>query len=190
MSSREIPEASRASASLTRWMSEVRNEPSSCAGRIPRSASFRMCSTVVPDRPANACSPSPSMVRHGIGVRERPRIGDAVEHRITVTPEMTARLFDREVHPVYATAWMVRHVEEAGRLLVEPPLEAGEDATGYSIELTHERSASVGETLTVLARVTDVDERRCTARFEVHGEAGVVGRGTFVQRYVSRGRLG
>jgi predicted thioesterase len=109
---------------------------------------------------------------------------------VTVTPEMTARLFDREVHPVYATAWMVRHVEEAGRLLVEPHLAQDEDATGYSIELTHERPAMVGETLTVMARVTDVDERQCTARFEVLGETGVVGRGTFVQRYVSRGRLG
>jgi fluoroacetyl-CoA thioesterase len=122
-------------------------------------------------------------------VRVRPRIGDEVEHRVTVTAEMTARLFGREVHPVYATAWMVRHVEEAGRLLVEPHLAPGEDATGYSIDLTHERPASVGETLTVVATVTDVDERQCTARFQVHGEAGVVGRGTFVQRYVSRGRL-
>ena len=103
---------------------------------------------------------------------------------------MTARLFGREVHPVYATAWMVRHVEEAGRLLVEPHLAPDEDATGYSIALTHERPASVGETVTVVARVTGVDERRCTAEFEVHGQAGVVGRGTFVQRYVSRGRLG
>ena len=122
-------------------------------------------------------------------MHDRPRIGDEVEHRVTVTTEMTARLFDREVHPVYATAWMVRHVEEAGRLLVEPHFAPGEDATGYSIELTHERPASVGETLAVVATVTDVDERQCSVRFEVLGEAGVVGRGTFVQRYVPRGRL-
>ena len=107
---------------------------------------------------------------------------------MTVTPEMTARLFDREVHPVYATAWMVRHVEEAGRLLIEPHLEPDEDATGYSIRLTHERPAQVGETVTVVARVTDVDARKCTADFEVLAKAGVVGRGTFVQRYVRRGR--
>ncbi len=108
---------------------------------------------------------------------------------MTVTPEMTARLFDREVHPVYATAWMVRHVEEAGRLLVEPHLAPDEDATGYSIQLTHERPARVGETVTVVARVTDVDARQCTSDFEVLAKAGVVGRGTFVQRYVRRGRL-
>ncbi len=103
---------------------------------------------------------------------------------------MTARLFDREMHPVYATAWMVRHVEEAGRLLIEPHLREGEDATGFGISLTHERPARVGERLRIVARVTEIDDRRCTVEFRVHGLAGVVGRGTFVQRYVPRGRLG
>jgi len=122
-------------------------------------------------------------------VRERPRIGDEVVHRVTVTSEMTARLFGREVHAVYATAWMVRHVEEAGRLLIEPHLAPGEDATGYSIQITHERPVAVGENVAVVARVTDVDDRQCTTQFEVHAQAGVVGRGTFVQRYLTRGLL-
>jgi fluoroacetyl-CoA thioesterase len=119
-------------------------------------------------------------------MRERPAVGEAVAHRVTVTAEMTARLFDREVHPVYATAWMVRHAEEAGRLLVEPHLRSGEDATGYRIDLVHERPAAVGEQLTVTAQVTDVNDRACTVAFEVSGRVGVVGRGTFVQRYVRR----
>jgi predicted thioesterase len=85
---------------------------------------------------------------------------------------------------------MVRHVEEAGRMLVEPHLEPGEDATGYSINLTHERPALVGERLRIMATVSSVDTRQCTAEFEIIGASGVVGRGTFVQRYVARGRLG
>jgi fluoroacetyl-CoA thioesterase len=120
----------------------------------------------------------------------RPSVGDRILHRVTVTQEMTARLFDREVHPVYGTASMVRHLEEAGRLLVEPHLGPDEDATGYSITLTHERPAAVGDRLTIAARVTDVDERQCTAEFEVTGSRGVVGRGTFVQRYVRKGHMG
>jgi fluoroacetyl-CoA thioesterase len=123
-------------------------------------------------------------------MRQRgPRVGEEAVREVTVTTEMTARLFDREIHPVYATAWMVRHVEEAGRLLVEPYLGADEDATGYSISLTHERVARVGESLTVMARVVEVDERACTAEVEVRGASGVVGRGTFVQRFIPRGRL-
>ncbi len=123
-------------------------------------------------------------------MRNRPDPGEEVLHRVTVTPEMTARLFGREVHPVYATAWMVRHAEEAGRLLVEPRLGPDEDATGWAISLTHERAARPGDELTILARVVRSDERECECAFEVAGPAGVVGRGTFVQRYVRRGRLG
>lgn len=102
---------------------------------------------------------------------------------------MTARLFDREVHAVYATAWMVRHAEEAGRLLVEPHLAAEEDATGYSISLTHERPAPVGTLLEIMATVMAINERQCTAEIEIRAPFGVVGRGTFVQRYVPSGWL-
>lgn len=119
-------------------------------------------------------------------MRGRPQVGDSVVHVVTVTSEMTARLFDREVHPVYATAWLVRHIEEAGRMLVEPHLGPNEDATGYRIELTHERPALVGDRLAVTATVASVDERECAADVHVRGPAGVVGRGRFVQRYVPR----
>ncbi len=102
---------------------------------------------------------------------------------------MTARLFDREVHPLYATAWMVRHAEEAGRLLLERHLSPDEDATGYSISLTHERPAPIGTPLVITATVVAVDDRQCTTQIEVNAPFGVVGRGTFVQRYVARGWL-
>lgn len=106
-----------------------------------------------------------------------------------VTPEMTARLFDREVQPLYATAWMVRHAEEAGRLLVEKHLSPEEDATGYSISLTHERPAPIGTPLVIRATVVGVDERQCSTEITVTAPFGVVGSGTFVQRYVPRGWL-
>jgi predicted thioesterase len=116
----------------------------------------------------------------------RPSPGEEVVHEVEVTPEMTARLFDREVHPVYATAWLVRHAEEAGRLIVERHLGPGEDATGYRIEAIHEGPARVGDRLAVRARVTEADQRSCTVAFEVTGPNGLVGTGTFVQRYVAR----
>ena len=122
-------------------------------------------------------------------MRGRPSVGERVEHRVEVTPEMTARLFGREVHRLYATAWMVRHAEEAGRLLVERHLTPEEDATGYSISITHERPAPVGTHLIVTATVIGLDDRQCTTDIEVKAPFGVVGRGTFVQRYVPRGSL-
>ena len=102
---------------------------------------------------------------------------------------MTAVLFDREVHPVYGTAWMVRHMEEAGRLLVERHLLPDEDAAGHELWIRHERPAAVGDHLEVVATVTEVDERRVVTDVEVRGTNGVVGRGRFVQRYVPRGRF-
>lgn len=108
---------------------------------------------------------------------------------MTVTEEMLVDLGGRRVHPVYATAWMVRHMEEAGRALVERHLDAGEDATGYSISLVHERPARVGDPLEVVAVVTAADERSCDASIEVTGPRGVVGRGTLVQRYIREGQL-
>lgn len=99
---------------------------------------------------------------------------------------MTARLFGRQMHPVYGTAWMVLHAEEAGRLLIEPHLRAGEDAVGYRIDMTHERPARVGDRLTVTARVISIDDRSCLAAIEVHRPDGRIGRGTFEQRYVTK----
>jgi fluoroacetyl-CoA thioesterase len=122
-------------------------------------------------------------------MRGRPAVGERVTHEVVVGPEMTARLFGREVHPLYATAWMVRHAEEAGRLLVERHLAAEEDATGRSISVVHLRPVPVGERLRIEAVVTRVDEREVETAFEVHGERGLVGRGNFVQRYVRRGYL-
>ena len=128
-------------------------------------------------------------MRQGSDVPQRPALGETVEHRVEVTPEMTARLFGREVHPLYATAWMVRHAEEAGRLLVERHFSPEEDATGYSISLAHERPAAVGTPLVIRATVVAVDQRQCTTEITVSAPFGVVGRGTFVQRYVPRGWL-
>jgi fluoroacetyl-CoA thioesterase len=116
----------------------------------------------------------------------RPEIGEEVVHEVEVTADMTARLFDREIHPLYATAWLVRHVEEAGRLIVERRLDPEEDATGYHIEVTHEGPARVGDRLSIRAWVTEADQRSCTVAFEATGPNGLVGRGTFVQRYVAR----
>lgn len=106
-----------------------------------------------------------------------------------MTDEMLVDLGGRRLHPLYATAWMVRHVEEAGRRLIEPHFRAGEDATGYAISLVHERPARAGDHLRVLVHVTRVGERECEVEFEVEGPGGRVGRGTFVQRYVKAGRF-
>jgi fluoroacetyl-CoA thioesterase len=119
--------------------------------------------------------------------RDKPAVGDAASFEVTVTDEMLVDLGGRRIHPLYATAWMVRHMEEAGRMLIEPHLRPGEDATGYAISVTHEAPARVGDGLTVIATATRVGERETETDVEVTGPDGVVGRGTLVQRYIPAG---
>jgi fluoroacetyl-CoA thioesterase len=121
--------------------------------------------------------------------RAKPAPGDEASIEATVTEEMLVDLGGRRIHPLYATAWMVRHMEEAGRMLVEPHFRPGEDATGYAISVVHERPARVGDRLVARARITRVDEREVEAEVEVIGPAGRVGRGTLVQRYIPAGRF-
>ena len=120
---------------------------------------------------------------------DRPEPGEEAAVDVTVTQEMLVNLGGRRIHPVYATAWMVRHMEEAGRALVERHLEPGEDATGYSISVVHERPARPGDQLQVVATVTAATERECETRVEVKGPGGIVGSGTLVQRYIRSGQL-
>jgi fluoroacetyl-CoA thioesterase len=121
--------------------------------------------------------------------RDRPAVGEETTFDVTITEEMLVEILGRRIHPVYATAWMVRHVEEAGRMLIEPHLRDGEDATGYAVSLVHERPARAGDRIQVTARAIRVEDRECEAAVEVHGPAGLVGRGTLVQRYIEKGRL-
>lgn len=121
--------------------------------------------------------------------RTKPAVGEEASIEVVVTDEMLVDLGGRRIHPVYATAWMVRHMEEAARMLVEPHFGAGEDATGYAVSVTHERPARVGDRLTVLARVIRIDDRECETEMEIVGPAGRVGRGSLVQRYIPAGKL-
>lgn len=122
--------------------------------------------------------------------RDRPHIGEEARLEVVVGEEMLVDILGRRIHPVYATAWMVKHMEDAGRMLVEPHLRPGEDATGYSISLTHERPAALGDRLRVVARATRVDDQECEAAVEVLGPDGRIGAGTLVQRYIDAGALG
>jgi fluoroacetyl-CoA thioesterase len=122
--------------------------------------------------------------------RERPSVGDEAALEVTVSEDMLVDILGRRIHPVYSTVSMVRHVEEASRLLIEPHLRDGEDGTGYAVSVVHERPARLGERLRVVARATRVEERECESEVEVVGPNGRVGRGTVIQRYIRSGQLG
>ena len=84
---------------------------------------------------------------------------------VTVTDEMTVNFGELgRLHPVYATYWMARHFEEAGRKIILPFLEDGEGGIGTQVDVTHTASALPGMRVTVTATFERQEGRRVTAR--------------------------
>lgn len=117
--------------------------------------------------------------------------GYAVAHEIVVTPAMTVH-FDElgSLHPVYSTYQMARHFEEAGRKILLPHLEAGEEGIGSRVEVEHTTSALVGMRVTIHARFERMEGRRLVASMTATSELGDrIGHGTTVQVILPRERI-
>jgi fluoroacetyl-CoA thioesterase len=106
-------------------------------------------------------------------------IGYRARIDVIVTDEMVVDFAELgRVHPVYATYWMARHMEEAGRKVIVPWLEAGEDGIGSAVSVRHLAPALVGMRLEIEAEHTSTKGNRvmvsCTATDE---EGGLLGTG-------------
>lgn len=110
---------------------------------------------------------------------------------VTVTDEMTARLDDRQLHPVYSTFWACWHAETAARRAIEPFFEEGENAVGSALELRHLAMAKVGCHIRVEATVTQLNGRRivCTIRITGGNENTLLAEGVQEQTVLAESRL-
>lgn len=119
-------------------------------------------------------------------MRPGPPRGETATLEVTVTDDMTARVADQQIHPVYGTTALVQHVEEVCRKLLVPHLEPGEEGVGYQIEVTHRAPVPVGAKLTLTAEVAQVGAQRLTCEVLVRHGTRIVARGSFEQRVVDR----
>jgi fluoroacetyl-CoA thioesterase len=106
---------------------------------------------------------------------------------VVVTPHMLAE-FDTlgPIHPVYATFWMARHMEEAGRTMLLPFLDDSEDAVGEAVQVSHCTPALPGTRLTVTAAHARTAGARVVARCTAQAGGEVVGVGETVQVVMPR----
>ena len=71
---------------------------------------------------------------------------------VVVTEEMTVDFGELgRIHPVYATYWLARHMEEAGRKVIVPFLEEGDEGIGSAVEVKHLASALPGMRIEIIA---------------------------------------
>lgn len=102
---------------------------------------------------------------------------------ITVTDDMTVNFTELgPLHPVYSTYSLAKHFEEAGRKLLLPFLEEGEDSIGMQVEVFHTDSALPGMQVTVTATLQEVDRRRVVCALRAVNSLGDdIGHGTASQ---------
>ena len=109
---------------------------------------------------------------------------------VTVTDNMLARFEELGlVHPVYATWFMVKHMELASRKVVLPFLEPHEEAVGYGVSVTHIAPTPVGATVTARARLVGIDGNQVVCAVSAHNGVTTIGQGTTIQLVVSRDTL-
>ena len=83
-----------------------------------------------------------------------------------------------DMPPVFATAFMVAHVEATCIACLRGHLDAGEHSVGTHVDLSHTAATPVGLDVTAHVQLTEVEGRMLTFAVEVRDEAGPIGAGT------------
>ncbi len=110
---------------------------------------------------------------------------------VTVTDEMTVDFEEMgQLHPVYATYWLTKHMELASRKIILPFLEPHEEGIGFEVGVRHLASALPGMRVTVTARHLRTEGNRIYASCEAVNELGDrIGTGTTTQVFMPRVKL-
>lgn len=110
---------------------------------------------------------------------------------VVVTEAMTVDFEELgRVHPVYATYWLCKHMEEAGRKIILPFLEEGEEGIGSGVSARHLVPAVAGEQVDVVAEHAGTERNRVRVRCRATNAAGdLIGEGETEQTILPRERI-
>lgn len=111
--------------------------------------------------------------------------------KIVVTDEMTVNFEELgSVHPVYATYWLVKHMELAGRKIILPFLEPGEEGIGYEVRVRHLASALPGMRVRIISSHIRTEKNRVYAHCQAFNELDdVIGEGETTQVVLAQEKL-
>jgi len=95
-----------------------------------------------------------------------------------------------KLHPVYATYWMAKHMELAGRKIILPFLEEGEEGIGTKVSVDHLASALPGMKVRIVAEHVHTEGNRVHVRCNAWNELGdLIGQGHTEQVILPRAKL-
>lgn len=121
--------------------------------------------------------------------------GYRARHELVVEPRMTVD-FEQgdpqlgQLHPVYATYWLTKHVELVSRKIILPFLEAHEAGIGFQVAVTHLASALPGMRVALEAEHLRTETNRVYARVRAWNELDdLIGEATTTQVILDAARL-
>jgi fluoroacetyl-CoA thioesterase len=121
------------------------------------------------------------------------RIPDGYSARVSfvVSDEMTVNFDELGPGPdLYATYWMAKHMEEAGRKIILPFLDEHEDGVGRGVSVTHLAPAAPGTMIHVDAQLQRVEGNRVFASITARTESGeLLGEGSTEQVVLAKARI-
>jgi len=116
-------------------------------------------------------------------------IGTRGEAQETVEFKHTLSAHHAELPPVYSTPDMIRLMETAAFLALQPYCEGDEITVGTSINIEHRAASGVGAQIHAEAVLESFDGRFYTVRVNVRDDVQEIGRGTVGRTVVSVGKF-
>ncbi|GAA2881221.1 hypothetical protein GCM10010472_44150 [Pseudonocardia halophobica] len=95
-----------------------------------------------------------------------------IEHRVDA-----GDCVHRGGYDVLATPSVVRLLEEAAMIAIEPLLASGQSSVGSTVDIVHVRPTLRGQLVTATATVVEVDRRRVATRIEVFDDVERIAHG-------------
>ncbi len=87
----------------------------------------------------------------------------------------------------FSTPSMIGLMEQAAIAAVEDCMEEGETTVGFEVNVRHVAPADIGDTITALAELTEIDRNRLTFTVTaVRGDETVIGSGTHPRAIIRR----
>jgi fluoroacetyl-CoA thioesterase len=116
-------------------------------------------------------------------------IGARGEAQETVEFKHTLTAHNARLPPVYTTPDMIRQMEIAGFLALQPYCEGDEVSVGTSINIQHLAASGIGAHIQAEAVLESFDGRFYTLSVTARDEVQEIGRGTVGRAIVSMGKF-